>query len=137
MQIFACKFTGSPELRAKGESLMPIQELSLRIPLLSVPGMPTNSMSAIAILSIGGPYAIGTNFPGIAFAISANGSFITRGGFSSENQQPNDSPRTPTTLVAPFTLFPIEETLMQVHWQPIHGSEGVIDGDASLTVIVA
>jgi hypothetical protein len=110
-------------------SFVPIPGLSLTIP----EGVDT---SALVILNLPMPYAIGNNYPGAAIGISVNGTVSpVVGGFTYNEPVPPSTGRIPTTLVVSVPLGDNPQTVQGV-WLGVRGSTVVIDTPATLSAIL-
>ena len=110
-------------------SFVPIPGLSLTVPV----GVET---SALVILNLPMPYAIGHNYPGAAIGISVNGTVSpVVGGFTYNEAIPPSTGRMPTTLVVSVPLGEKPQSIQAV-WLGVRGSTVVIDTPATLSAIL-
>jgi hypothetical protein len=108
---------------------VPIPGLTLTIP----EGV---GISALVILNVPMPYAVGTNYPGGTFGITVNGTASpVVAGFTYNEQVPAAAGRIPTTLVVSVPLVNAAQTIAAV-WQGVRGSTVIIDTPASLSAIL-
>jgi hypothetical protein len=104
---------------------------------LTLPSKKNGNTSALIILNFANPYASGTNYPGINFGISYNGTMTATGSFTYEQQSPESYARRPFTLVVKKDLLEADESTVQAQWANIRGSIGHQGGFASLTAILS
>lgn len=113
--------TGSP-------TFTPIPGLTLTIP----EGVGT---TAIIILNVPNPYAVGNNVPGGNFGITVNGTASpVFASFTYNEQVPQSTGRVPTTLVVGVPLGNAPQTIVGV-WSSVRGSTVNIDSPATLTAL--
>ena len=109
-------------------SFVPIPGLSLTIPA----GVNT---SALVILNLPMPYAIGNNYPGAVIGISVNDTVSpVVGGFTYNEPVPPSTGRIPVTLVVSVPLSDKPQSI-QGMWLGVRGSTVVIDTPATLSAI--
>ena len=111
-------------------TLVPIPGLSIVVP----EGVGT---SALIILNVPNPYAIGNDYPGGMFGISVDGSISpVQAVFSYNEQRPPVTGRIPTTLVVSVPLAQTGPQTVLGLWCGVRGSTVIIDTPATLSGIL-
>jgi len=97
---------------------------------LTLPGGAGGSM--LVILNLPNPFAVGNNYPGATFGISAGGVMSpVQACFTSGEQSPSSTGRVPTTLVVSIPLTDASQTITAM-WSSVRGSTVTIDTPATL-----
>lgn len=110
-------------------TFVPIPGLTISIP----EGVGT---SALIILNVPNPFAMGTEGPGGAFGVTVNGVISPVQAFFSYNEKvPVSFGRVPTTLVLNAPLINASQTITAV-WFGVRGSTVIIDTPATLSAIL-
>lgn len=117
----------------QSETWIDIPGLSFQLPAAS----PTIG-HALVILNVPQPYAVGSNYPGLDFAIEvgSSGNIVANGGFTYIDKQPESFARQPTTLVVRVNLGKRQQ-VVNAKWRTVRVSTGHIDSFASLSAILA
>lgn len=103
------------------------------IPGLTVTLPEGDDMSALVIVNLPNPYAVGTNFAGAAIGISVNGTMSpVVASFTYCQAEPDSPGRVPTALVVAVPLTMDEQTV-EAMWCSIRGSTVIIDTPATLS----
>lgn len=116
-------------LKTNSTTFVPIPGLSLQLP----EGVGT---SALIILNLPNPYALGDNFPGGIMGITVNGTLSpVQASFTYNEAVPAGTGRVPTTLVVSVPLGSAAQTVTAV-WSGVAGATVVIDTPATLSAIL-
>eukprot|EP01112_Ceratiomyxa_fruticulosa_P013127 TRINITY_DN3673_c0_g6_i1.p1 TRINITY_DN3673_c0_g6~~TRINITY_DN3673_c0_g6_i1.p1 ORF type:complete len:138 (-),score=21.17 TRINITY_DN3673_c0_g6_i1:109-522(-) len=121
-------------LLTAGSTNVPIPGLHVTLPALS----PLSSdNSALVTFSAGAPYATGTNFPGVSFAIvlsSAPTVPLSYGAITYDTAAPASYGRRPISIQA---LIPLTNSSQNVTvtWSSARNSAGIIDSFTSLSAV--
>lgn len=102
---------------------------------LILPSATATTKEAIVTLNIPSPYATGDDYPGIDFAVAANGGVVAQGSMSYSEKNPGNPGRIPFTLVAKIPLGPNQKTVT-AQWRSVRGSSIRIDTFSSISAII-
>lgn len=103
------------------------------IPGLTITLPEGDDMSALVILSLPNPYAVGTNFAGGTIGIAVDGHMLpVVAAFTYCEAEVTSPGRIPTTLVVAVPLI-VQEQTVQAMWYAVRGSKVVIDTPATLS----
>lgn len=127
-QILFKQIGAAPEVNSN--QFVDIPGLGFQLPAASA----TQNV-ALIILDVPKPYATGTDFPGIDFAIRVNATVVADGAFTYPDKAPASFARVPITLVVavPLTKQPQWVT---AQWRSVRSSIGRIDSFSSLSAVI-
>jgi len=103
---------------------------------LDLPEASATQHHALIILNVPRPYAEGNDFPGVDFAINANGTVVAEGGFTYSTKRPDAFGRMPFTLVVRVELHNGQHTHVHAQWRSVRASTGHIDSFASFSAVL-
>ncbi|WP_434526414.1 hypothetical protein [Photorhabdus asymbiotica] len=123
----------SSTLSTSSSSWVNISGLSISVNEQALQG----SSKALVILNIPTPYATGSDYPGIEFAITMNSTVLASGAMTYSDKSPSNPGRTPFTLQTCIDLTNIENLgAIQAQWKSIRGSTAHIDSYCSISAII-
>jgi len=110
---------------------------------VDIPGLtfdlpPASSAQQVALitLNVPTPFAEGTDFPGLDFAININGQIAASGTFTYSIRRPESFGRQPFNLVVRVGLLNGQHSHVRAQWRSVRGSTGHIDSFASISAIL-
>lgn len=127
-QILSKQITSAPI--ATSDQYVDIPGLFLNLPPKS-----GSQNFALIILNVPQPYASGTNFPGLVFAVKVDATVVAEGGFTYSQQIPPSFGRMPTTIVVRVPLTNSGQ-IVWARWRTVRNSQGHIDSFASLSAVI-
>lgn len=104
--------------------------------VFSLPALSPSANVALITLDVPQPYAEGTQYPGLQFAIVVDTKTVAIGGFTYPLEKPPSFGRMPTTIVVRVPLLAGKPQLVRAQWVGVRGSIGRIDSFASLSAIL-